>query len=93
MGTPDPGRRELWPEGEDRQHPQRRRPVDEEVQQLARGGVAPMQVLPHHQHRLTCRQSLDLRHLGVKRLLLALLRGEIEGRIAFARRDRQQVRQ
>jgi hypothetical protein len=29
----------------------------------------------------------------VKRLLLALLRGEIERRIAVARRDRQQVRQ
>jgi hypothetical protein len=29
--------------------------TDEEVQQLARGGVAPMQVLPHHQHRLTWR--------------------------------------
>ena len=61
MGAPDPGRRELRPEGEDHQHPQRGHPIDEEVERLARGGIAPVHVLPHHQHRLTCRQSLELR--------------------------------
>ena len=56
-------------------------------------GIAPVHVLPHHQYRLSGRQPLDLRQLGVKRLLLALLRREIERRIAVACRDRQQVRQ
>ena len=42
---------------------------------------------------MTRRQSLELRHLGMERLFLALLRGEVQGRIAVARWDRQQVRQ
>src|SRR5215468_8713750 len=93
MWAPDPGRRELRPEGEDHQHPQREYPIDEEVEDLARGGIAPVHVLPYHQHRLTRRKSLDLRQLGVKRLLLALLWSEVQGRIAVAGRDREQVRQ
>src|SRR5215469_8606280 len=75
-----PGRNKFRPEGEDHQHPQRGHQVDEEVEGLARGGVAPVHVLPHHQHGLPRCQSLDLRQLSVKRLLLALLRGEIERR-------------
>jgi hypothetical protein len=93
MRAPDPGRRELWPEGEDHQYPQRGHPINEKVEGLTRGGIAPVHVLPHHQHRLTRHQSFELRQLGVKRLLPALLGREIERRIAVARRDRQQVRQ
>jgi hypothetical protein len=52
MWAADPGRRKLWPEGEDHQHPQSGHPVDDEVEGLARGRVAPVHVLPHHQHWL-----------------------------------------
>ena len=93
MRAPDPGRRELWPEGEDHQYPQRGHPINEKVEELTRGGIAPVHVLPHHQHWLTRRQPFELRKLGVKRLLLALLGREIERRIAVARRNRQQIRQ
>ena len=59
--TADPGRRELRPEGDDHQDRQRGHPLDEQVERLARGRVDPVHVLEHHQHRLTRRQSLDLR--------------------------------
>ena len=52
-----------------------------------------MDVLKRHQHRLPCRQSLDLHQLGMERLLLALLWGEVQGRITVAGRDREQVRE
>jgi hypothetical protein len=93
LGAADPGRRELRPEGDDHQHPQPGHPIHEKVEGLARGGIAPMHVLPYHQHRLTRRQPLELCQLGVKRPLLALLRREIERRIAVACRDRQQIGQ
>jgi hypothetical protein len=93
MWAADPGRRKFWPEGEDHQHPQPENPIDEKVEGLARGGIAPVHVLPYHQHRLTRRQPLKLCQLGMKRLLLELLRSEIERRIAVAGRDRQQVRE
>ena len=51
-----------------------------------------MRVIDHHQHRLTRRQPLDLRHQRPQRLLLALLRREVERGIAVACRNRVQIR-
>jgi hypothetical protein len=44
-----PGRRELRPDQQDREGGQ---PVDNQVQQLARRGVVPADILEHHQHGL-----------------------------------------
>src|SRR5215469_3894073 len=52
-----------------------------------------MHVLPHHQHWPLRRQSFDLSQLRMKRLLLSLLGGEMERRVAIAYLDRQQVGQ
>jgi hypothetical protein len=52
-----------------------------------------VRVLDHHQHRLARRQSLELREKRLERLLLALLRRQVEVRIAVACWGRQQVRQ
>ena len=38
--------------------------IDDQVERLARGRVAPVHVLQHHQHGLPRRQSLDLRQLA-----------------------------
>ena len=46
---------------------------------------------PYHQHGLPRRQALDLHQLGMERLLLALLCGELQGWIAVAGWDREQV--
>ena len=73
------------------EHTHRWQPIDQEIEGLASGGITPVHVFPHHQHRLTCGQTLKLRQLGVKCLLLALLRGEFNRRIPVARWDRQQI--
>ncbi len=52
-----------------------------------------MRVLEQHQHRLPRRQLFDLRRQRLQRLLLLLLRGEVERRIARASGDRQQRRE
>ena len=65
--------------------------VDDEVQQVERGGVDPVHVLEHHQHGPARRQSLELGQEGPERLL-ALLRSEAERWIAIADRHGQQVR-
>jgi hypothetical protein len=93
MRMADPRWRKLRPEGDDRQDPQRGHPIDEQVQRLPRGGVAPVHVLVHHQHGLSRSQSFDPHRLRMKRLLLALLRGEVQRRVAVASRNRQQLSQ
>ncbi|HTR14420.1 MAG TPA: hypothetical protein VMI72_14495 [Roseiarcus sp.] len=88
MRSADTGRAELRPEGNDRQDSQRRNAVDQEIERFARGRVAPMDVLEHHQHRLARRQPLDLGDLSLKRLLLSLVWTEGERRVASARWNR-----
>ena len=51
-----------------------------------------MPILTNHQHGPARRQSLELGQEGPKRLLLALLRGEVERWIMIADRHGQQVR-
>jgi hypothetical protein len=89
--TADPWQRKFWSKGDDHQNPSRRDPIDGQVKRIPRRGVAPMHVLPHHQHRLLLRWSLELRQLQLKRLLFSLLRGEVQQRIAVPGRDRQQL--
>jgi len=62
LRTADPGWREFRPEGDDGQERKARHPLDDPVEQLARGGIGPMRVLDHQQDRLTRRQPLDLRY-------------------------------
>jgi hypothetical protein len=88
VGTADPRRYEFRAVGHYRQKRQARRPLDDQVEKLERGGIDPMRVLNHHKHRLTRCQSLDLRYQRPQRLLLALLRGEIERGIAITCRNR-----
>src|SRR5215469_10824371 len=45
-----PRRREFRPKGDDHEGTQRWHPVYEQVERLSRGGVAPVDVLPQHQH-------------------------------------------
>ena len=68
MRAPDPGRGELGPEGDDYQEPNGRYPLDKEVEQLARSGVAPMYVLEDHQDRLPYGQTLGLGNQRLERL-------------------------
>src|SRR5262249_9585070 len=87
-GAPDPWWRELWPKRDYHQHTKCWHPINKEIEVLACRGITPMHVLPHRRPRLAHRQPFELRHLRLKRLLLALLGGEIEGRITVARWDR-----
>ena len=62
--------------------------IDQQIEHFPRGGIAPVHVLEHHQHRLAPSQALDLRDHDLKGLLLALLRGEVERRVAITSWDR-----
>ena len=50
-----------------------------------------MNILEHHQNRLPRGQAFELRELRLKNPLLALLRAEVERRVAVASWDRQQA--
>ena len=93
VGEADPGRPELGPEGDQHEHPRARDAVDDQVEQLERGRVAPVHVLVQRQHRLPRREPLELREQRREGPLLAPLRAQRQRRVAAAGRDRQQVRQ
>ena len=61
-----------------------RRALDDQVDQFERGGIGPMQVLDHQQHRSRCCQPFDVRRQRLEGLLLALLRREVRRRRAIA---------
>ena len=50
----------VGPAGQQHQHPRARDPVEGEADQLQRGGVDPVGVLEHHQHRPAARQPEQL---------------------------------
>jgi hypothetical protein len=52
-----PGRLELRPEGDQRQHPQLRDALDHEAQELERRRIDPVHVLVQSQHRLLGREA------------------------------------
>ena len=88
----DPRRRELRAKCDDHEDAERGHPIDQQVEQLARGRVAPVRVLENHQHGVARAASpstwavsaasvFSLRFCGVR----------LERRITVADRDRQQV--
>src|SRR5262249_6116124 len=87
----EPGPGELRPEGDDQQDWQAGDPIDRQVQPFARRGIDPMCIFEDEQHRLARRQSLYPHQECPKRLLLALLWGEVEWRVAVTRWQRQQI--
>jgi hypothetical protein len=52
LRQPAPRRLEFRTESQDQQHRQARYPFDGQIEQLARAGIDPVQILDHHQHRL-----------------------------------------
>ena len=82
-----PRRLELWAERHDQQHRQAADMLDGEVEQLPRGGVEPMRILPYRDHRLFVRQTLELADQRLQRPFLFPLRTEIWQRVALRSRQ------
>ena len=78
---------ELWAERHDQQRGKVADPLDDEIEQLARGRVDPMRVLEDHDHRLLARQAFDLPDQRLQCPLLLPLWTEVGQRVA--RRSRQ----
>ena len=79
VGAGRPGRAKRGARRQDMQHRHRGRLLDDEPEQLQRGGVGPVQVFPHRQHGLTfglCCQPCD-QH--VQRLLFLVLGVPVSG--------------
>ena len=90
MGAWRPGRAELRAIRQHVQHGHRGRLLDDQPEDLQRGGVRPVQVFPCHQHRLPLglrRQPGDER---VQRLLFLLLRRHRQRGIALRRQRHRQ---
>ena len=82
-----PRRLELWAERHDQQHRQAADTLDGEIEQLQRGGVKPMRILPYRNHRLFVRQTLELTDQRLQRPFLFSLRTEIWQRVALRSRQ------
>jgi hypothetical protein len=67
--------------------------INDQIEQLQRGGVDPVHVLTDHHRGLPRSQPSDLRDQCFERPLLTLLRAKVEGGIATLGRNRQQLRQ
>ena len=91
VGTLRPGRAELWAVGQHVQHRHRGRLLDDQPEGLQRGGIGPVQVFPHHQHRLPLGLRHQPRHQRIQHLLFLVLRRQRQRRIALRReRHRKQ---
>src|SRR6202030_1459981 len=90
LRQPAPRRLEFRAEGQDQQHRQARRPLDRQIEQFARAGIDPVQVLDHHQHWLLAGEGLELMEQRREQLLALALRGQVDFGCA-ARQQRQQV--
>ena len=69
---------ELRAEGDDQQDRLPRRPIDGQIEQLARGRVDPMHVLENHQNRPGARQRVELVQQRFEQHLTLTLRAQIE---------------
>jgi len=87
----DPGRLELGAVGRDQQHWQVCDPLDRKVEQLARRGIDPVQILEDHQYRLPPGQRLELAQQRRQCPLLLALRSEVERREAVATGERHHL--
>ena len=74
-----PGRLQLGAKGHDQQRRQTLESVDDEVEQLPRRRVDPVQVLEHHENRLALGQALELVDQDLEGPRLPLLRRQILG--------------
>jgi hypothetical protein len=61
--------------------------LDGQVEQLPRGGVEPMRILPYRDHRLYVRQTLELADQRLQRPFLFPLRTEVWQKVARRRRQ------
>ena len=52
-------------------------PINDQVEELPRSGIDPVDILEHHERWQSRRQSLNLRHQRLEGLLLPLLRGQV----------------
>jgi hypothetical protein len=73
VGTPRPGRDEVRTKGEQGEDTGGGALVDQEAEQFQRGGIDPMQVFHHKEHRLLGRNAQQDRQESVQRSLLLLL--------------------
>ena len=89
MRPSNPRRLELRPERDDQQHAKGSHPVHRPTERFKARGVDPMRILENHQHRIGCRQRLQLRGKRFQRFLPPLLRGQFERGIASIVRQRQ----
>jgi len=87
----DPGWLELGPVGRNQQYRQVGDLLDSKIEHLARGRIAPMQVLKSYQDRLLPRQCLELPQQRGQCPLLFALRAQVERREALAAGKRQHL--
>ena len=66
-------------------------PRENEVEELARGRIDPVQILEDHQHRLRSGQPFELPQQRGKAALLLALRAQIEQRETIAAGQRKQL--
>ena len=88
-----PRRLKLGAEGGEKQDRQARHPLDEQVEQLTRAGVDPVDILEEHQHGTLLRQGFELPDQRLEGFLLFSLGRELERREATCGRQRQQLGQ
>jgi hypothetical protein len=91
MRLPRPGRLELGTEGGDQQDRQAVDPRDNEVEQLPRSRIDPMQILEDHQYRVRSGQLFELSQQRRKGVLLFALRAQLEWRETVGAGQRQQL--
>ena len=91
MRTPDPRRGEFRPEGHEQQNPEGVDLVDEPAEHFQARRIGPLRVLEDHQDRGLARNRLDPADQRFKRLLPALLRGEVQRGMAAVVRQRKHL--
>jgi hypothetical protein len=79
MRLTSPGRCKIRADRGDQQDRQAFDPDDNAIEQLTRGRVNPMQILEHHQHRLSAGEGFELAQQCLERQLLLALRRKLQG--------------
>jgi hypothetical protein len=81
VGAPGPGWGEVGPKGAQGQDAGSGSLIDQQAEQLQCGGIDPVQVFHHQEHRLLGRNAQEDGQQGVQRVLLLLLGSEGQGGI------------
>ena len=90
MGHHGPGRVKLRARGQDETQPRLGALVNEQAQQLHRGGIEPVQVFHHQEDRLPLRFGVQPGQQRVKGVLALLARREGQRRVGRGQGERQQ---